>query len=274
MSADLRSRYGGWALVTGASSGIGEAFAEALAARSFPLALVARRKERLEALAERLRAAHGVETLVVVQDLSEREACDHVAEAVGDREVGLLVSNAGFGFSGRFAEGDADADERMVAVNCSAVVGLAHRFLPPMLRRRRGGMVVVSSVAGCQPTPWFAVYGATKAFDLAFAEALWSELKGTGVDVIALAPGETRTEFAAKAHAKREFGGLEPRRVAEAALRAIGRRPSLVPGFVDKLAAASHRFFPRGFTANATGAVLARNLLLTTSDELRRRPYR
>jgi short-subunit dehydrogenase len=274
VNADLRARYGGWALVTGASSGIGEAFAEALAERGFPLVLVARRRDRMEALAERLAKAHGVETLVVTEDLAQPGACDRVRVAAGDREVGLLVNNAGFGFSGRFAENDADDDDEMVAVNCAAVVRLTHLFLPPMLLRGRGAVVVVASVAGYQPTPWFAVYGATKAFDLHFAEALADELKHSGVHVIALSPGETRTEFHERAHAKRQFSGMTPRAVVESALRGLGRRRSVVPGLGNKLMAFSHRLFPRAFVASVTASILARKLLLTGASELRRRPYR
>jgi hypothetical protein len=273
MARDLRERYGGWALVTGASSGIGEAFAEALAARGFPVALVARRRDRLDALAARLAAAHRVETLVVVEDLCEHGACERVAQAVGGREVGFLVNNAGFGFSGRFAEADADTDERMVALNCAAVVRMTHLCLPPMLARGRGAVVVVASTAGYQPTPWFAVYGATKAFDLSFAEALWCELRGTGVDVLALSPGSTVTEFHENAHAKQSPGGQDPRDVVATALAALGRKPSVVPALVNKLTAFAHRLFPRRFVANVTGSVLARHLLRTSSSQLRRRPY-
>ena len=270
----MRDRYGGWALVTGASSGIGESFAEALAARGFPVVLVARRKDRLDALAARLAQQHKVETLVVAEDLSSSGACERVCDAVAAREIGVLVNNAGFGSSGRFAEEDAATDEQMIALNCSAVVRMTHLLLPPMLGRRRGAVVVVASTASFQATPWFAVYGATKAFDLMFAEALWCELRGTGVDVVAVCPGETRTEFHERAHAKRQFRGLEPGFVAETALRSLGRRPSVVPGLVSKLTSYAHRFFSRRLVTNATGAVLARELLLTSSSELRKRPYR
>jgi len=259
--------------VTGASSGIGKAFAEALAARGFPLVLVARRKDRLDALAARLAAAHKVETLVVVADLAKRGACEAVRDAVGAREVGVLVNNAGFGFSGRFAENDAKDDEEMIAVNCTAVVRLTHLFLPPMLARGRGALVVVASTASFQPTPWFAIYGATKAFDLHFAEALWCELQGSGVDVLGVAPGETRTEFHERAHAKRQFAGMTPQFVVERSLAALGHGPSVVPGWKGKLISWAHRFFPRRFVLRCTAAVLAKDLLVTTSDELRARPY-
>lgn len=273
MSKDLHSRYGGWALVTGASSGIGEALALAAAARGFPVVLVARRRDRLEALAARIAAEHRVETLVVAEDLSQRGACERVRDAIGAREVGLLVNNAGFGFSGRFAENDAEDDEQMIAVNCASVVRLTHLFLPAMLARGRGGVVVVASVAGYQATPWFAIYGATKAFDLFFAEALASELRGTGVEVVAVSPGETRTEFHERAHAKRQFRGHEPSYVAEVALRALGRKDTVVPGLLNKVQSVLARFFPRRFATGVTGLVLAKMLLKAGPGELRRRPY-
>jgi uncharacterized protein len=270
---DLRTRCGGWALVTGASSGIGASFAVAAAKRGFPVVLVARRRERLDVLARKLADEHRVETLVVDLDLGKPGACERVRDAVGDREIGLLVNNAGFGTSGRFAEQDADVDDEMIALNCAAVVRLTHLFLPPMLARGRGGVVVVASVAGFQPDPWFAVYGATKAFDLQFAEALWCELRGTGVDVVAVSPGETRTEFHERAHAKRQFRGMSPDFVAERALAGLGGGPSVVPGLLSKAIAYAHRFFPRRVVAHVSAAVLARELLTTSASELRRRPY-
>lgn len=274
MGGGLLARYGGWALVTGASSGLGECYAEALAAEGYPVVLVARRTDRLAALAERLRGSFGVETLVVAEDLADPAAPARVAAAVGGREVGLLVNNAGFGYSGRFVDGDPAEDARMVALNCGAVVALAHLFLPPMLRRGRGAMVVVASVAGHQPTPWFAVYGATKAFDLMFAEALWEETRGSGVDVLAVSPGSTRTEFSVRAHFDRPPEGDDPRDVVTTSLARLGRGPGVVTGFPNKVAAFLHRIVPRSFAAKATGRVLARDLLRTTPEELRKRPLR
>jgi short-subunit dehydrogenase len=269
----LSDRYGGWALVTGASSGLGEHFAEALAEQGFPLVLTARREDRLHALAERLSQAHGVETLVVPLDLTLADAAERLLAAVGEREVGVLVNNAGFGFSGRFSDQPAERDVRMVAVNCAAPVALTHAFLPGMLRRKRGAIVVVASVAGFQPTPFFAVYGATKAFDLALAEALADELRGSGVDVLALCPGETETEFAEHAHFGRGPGGMKPRPVVDAALRGLGRKHVVVPGALNKISAFLHRLLPRRWVAAATGKVLAKELLRTTATELRHKPY-
>lgn len=271
MTRDLAARYGGWALVTGASSGIGAAYVEALAERRFPVVLVARRADKMQELAAAVRSRHGVETLVVAADLAEPAAVGAIADAVGDREIGFLVNNAGFGYSGRFADRDADDDVRMVQVNCTAVVAMTHRFLPAMLARRRGAVVIVASIAGYQPTPWFAVYGATKAFDLMLAESLWSELRGTGVDVIALSPGRTRTEFSIRAHFDRPPDGADPRSVVEASLGRLGRAPSVVPGVGNKFTAFLHRLVPRAFAAETTGRVLAKELLRTTPDALRRK---
>ncbi len=272
MAPDLHERYGGWALVTGASSGLGEIFAEELAARGFPVALVARRRERLDEIAARIARERGVQTLVVEQDLAAPDAGARIEAAMADRPVGVLVANAGFGFSGRFADREEASDASMVTVNCTSVVDLTHRLLRPMLARRRGGVIVVSSTAGFQPTPWFALYGATKAFVLHFAEALAVELRGSGVDVLALCPGETRTEFATHAHFGKAPGGMDPRPVVVAALRGLGRRTVVVPGAVNKLTAFSHRLLPRRWVAAITGAVLARALLRTTSAALRRGP--
>jgi uncharacterized protein len=273
MTRDLRAQYGGWALVTGASSGIGACFAESLARRGFPVVLVARRRHRLDELATRLHAEHGVETHVVDLDLAQPASIARLADAVGDREVGLVVANAGFGYSGRFADLAEEDYVRMVQLNCTGVVALVRRFLPPMLRRGRGGVVVVSSLAGHQPTPWFTVYGATKAFDLALAEGLWSELRGTGVDVLALCPGTTETEFSSQAHFDRPPHGADPREVVETCLARLGRGPSVVTGLQNKVAALLHRFVPRSVAANATGSVLARELLRAPPSELRRRSW-
>jgi uncharacterized protein len=193
------------ALVTGASSGIGEQFARQLAARGYNLVLVARRADRLEKLASEL----PTDAKVVACDLASDSA------SLGGRvqelgaEIDLLVNNAGFGTSGPFLENEPARDAEEVRLNCEAVVTLCHAFLPGMLERRRGGVINVASTAGMQPIPYEAVYAATKAFAISFTDALHTELRGTGVRVMAVNPGPVPTEW-------QEVAGYEPDRPAPA----------------------------------------------------------
>jgi short-subunit dehydrogenase len=179
------------ALITGASSGIGEEFARQLAGRGYDLILVARRKDRLEQLSEQLpTTAHAIEC-----DLTtEAVALSGKVEQLGV-DVDLLVNNAGFGLRGHFIELDAKREAEMVRVNCEAVVTLTHAFLPPMVERRRGGVITVASTAGMQPLPYEATYGASKAFAISFMEALWMELRDTGVRILVVNPGPVKTEW-------------------------------------------------------------------------------
>jgi uncharacterized protein len=179
------------ALVTGASSGIGEQFARQLAARGHDLVLVARRADRLERLAGEL----PTDAQVVACDLATDAAS--LAERVDELgvQVDLLVNNAGFGTSGPFVESDAAREAEEVRLNCEAVVTLCHAFLPGMVERRRGGVINVASSAGMQPIPYEAVYAATKAFALNFTDALHTELRGSGVRVMSVNPGPVPTEW-------------------------------------------------------------------------------
>jgi len=179
------------ALVTGASSGIGEQFARQLSARGHELVLVARRSERLEQLASELPGAAHVVTCDLATEAHDLRAR---VDALG-LEIGLLVNNAGFGTHGPFVEQEAGREAEEVRVNCEAVVTLTHAFLPPMVERGRGGVIVVASTAGMQPIPYQAVYAATKAFALSFTDALHMELKGTGVRVMSVNPGPVPTEW-------------------------------------------------------------------------------
>lgn len=183
------------ALITGASSGIGEAFARRLAADGFSLALVARREDRLRDLADQLESRHDVDVEVLVADLTRKEGLESCAELVGRVPPDLAVINAGFGSTGAFAEAEIGREADMVRLNCVAVVDLAGRVLPGMLSRGRGDLIVVSSAAAFQPIPFMATYAATKAFELHFVRSLVPELRGTGVRAIAVCPGPTRTEF-------------------------------------------------------------------------------
>ena len=182
-------------LVTGASSGLGEQFARQLAARGSNLVLVARSADRLAALADELRARHRVTATAMPADLSLADDVSRVAAAAATTKVDVLVNNAGFGTYGTFAGLDANREHDEVMVNAVAVVDLAHAVLPGMLASRRGGIITVASSIAFQPSPGQAVYGATKAFALAFSEALWAETRGSGVRILALCPGPVATGF-------------------------------------------------------------------------------
>lgn len=235
-------------LITGASSGIGEAFARRYASLGRDLIVVARRTERLEQLAEELRAAHQISVLTITADLSTNEGCTTVSEVVSSAqwEVEGLVNNAGFGVLGKFEEIDPQRTLEMVDLNCRAVVALTQGFLPQMKARGKGEIIIVSSVVGALPAPWFSVYAATKSFDLYFGEALHGECEGTGVKVLTVLPGLTRTEFQASS-GMRDYHS--PYRTAEqvvtTALAALGKKSIVVDGMMNKLLIHGTRFLPR-----------------------------
>jgi hypothetical protein len=194
---DLNEWKGDWALVTGASSGIGKAFAERIAASGLNLVLVARRRERLEALASALASAHGVETRVVALDLAAQEAPRRLRQELGNAgiRVRLLVNNAGFGVWGRFEAAPAETYDRMVRLNVEALPTLCHQFLGDLASHRSGAVINVSSAAALQPVPYMAAYAATKAFVQSFSLALYEEWRERGIYVQTLVPGPTSTEF-------------------------------------------------------------------------------
>jgi short-subunit dehydrogenase len=247
--------YGGWAVVTGASAGIGQAFARRLAAAKIDTVLVARRQERLAALADELAQRHGTQSRILAEDLEHDDAVERIAEQTKDLDVGILINNAGFSAAGRFERVPLDRHAAMIKVNCIAVAGLAHVFLPRMKARGRGAIVIVASAAGYQPLPLAGTYGATKAFDLMLAEALWSENRGSGVDVLGLSPGPVDTEFQAVA-GETSHPGATPESVVDVALGALGRKPSVVAGGFNKARAWSVRLAPRALVARMAFGVM------------------
>jgi short-subunit dehydrogenase len=241
------------AVVTGASAGLGVEFARQLSAQGQQLVLVARRKERLEALADELGNARAVEL-----DLSRPGAAGQLmADIIRHGEtVELLVNNAGFGLSGPFAELDAKRQREMIDLNCGALAELAHAVLPAMIERKAGGILNVASTAAFQPGPGMAVYFATKAFVLSFSEALHDEMKRHGVRVSCLCPGPTRTEF-------RSVSGFDPKgpvgkisadaaSVVRTGLEGLARNKAVVvPGLANKVISQTHRIFPRAVMRRA-----------------------
>ena len=242
-------------VVTGGSMGIGEVFARELDARGARLVLVARSQKTLEALAAQLKNAQ-----VIALDLARPGAAREVFDEVQRRglEVDVLINNAGFATFGGFAETSLERQRDEVQLNVTALVELTHHFLP-MLERRQGGVINVASTAAFQPTPYMAIYGATKAFVLSFSEALWAEYRGRGVRVLALCPGATKTNFFNVAGEQAAVGAkAEPEAVVQLALRSFDRNRSyVVHGFGNYLTAASSRFATRAFTAKLSARVLA-----------------
>ncbi|AKU89982.1 3-oxoacyl-[acyl-carrier protein] reductase [Vulgatibacter incomptus] len=241
-------------MITGASSGIGEAFARALATRGMHLVLAARREERLLALADALAKAHGVETRVVPVDLRQPFGPATLwREAGRDREIHLLVNNAGFGLQGRFEDLPTERQLDLVRLNVNAVVELTALFLPAMQDRGEGGVINVSSAVAFQPVPLMAAYAASKAFVLSFSEALWSENLDLGVRVQALCPGGSPTEFQAVAGTRLPgLGVLPAAAIVEQSLHGLeGGRSVVVPGLANKGAPFAARILPRELMARA-----------------------
>ena len=239
-TGSLRDRYGPWALVTGGSSGIGRAFAFALAAGGMDCLLVSDEPEELDATCRELRAVSGVCAESLAVDLAEPDAVEQVVAATGGRELGMLVSNASFGRIGPFDSFDLDTYRRMLAVNAGAYLGLTLSFLPAMRARGRGAMVIVSSLNSLVPgIGQSVVYSATKAFDTSLACGLWQETLGTGVDVLLVVPGPTRTRFQEKAGTKVASWAMEPEEVVEGALPCLGRDLIHIAGTANQLLASS-----------------------------------
>lgn len=247
----MREKYGPWAVVTGASEGIGRAFAQELAARGFSVVLVARRREALEAVA----ASLGTPSVIVAADLSTGEGLSAVRTACADLDVGLLVASAGFGTSGRFVDGDLARELAMIDVNCRAVAVLAHHFGSRFAQRGRGGLVLMSSLVAFQGVPRAANYAATKAYVQSLAEGLRVELAPFGVDVISSAPGPVRSGFERLADMRMSMAEA-PASVAGETLDALGRRGTVRPGWLSKALEWALTFLPRWGRVRMMGVVM------------------
>jgi short-subunit dehydrogenase len=246
------------ALVTGASSGLGEEFARQLARRHANLVLTARSRDKLELLAADLARVNGVSVQVIVQDLAEPDGALALARELKERGIVVdhLINNAGFGTAGRFESMEAEREARMVRVNAESIVVLSRALLRSMLERRCGGILNVASTAAHQPTPFMTTYGATKAFVLSFTLALAEELRGSGVRALALCPGPVPTGFQAAASipsgAVVSFATLDAHTVVERALDAYARRAVLkTPGFVNGAQTLASKLLPRSFIVRA-----------------------
>jgi short-subunit dehydrogenase len=224
---------------------------------------VARRGERLLALKQELEAAHGVTVLPITLDITTPDAAQQVAQIVEAHgmAVDVLVNNAGYGLLGSLEFPERARVLGMVDLNCRAVVDFTYQFLPSMKARKKGAVIIISSIVGTVPAPWFAVYGATKSFDLYFGEALWGECVGTGVDVVTVLPGLTRTEFQGGA-GLREYHSpyRSAQQVVDSALAALGKKTIVVDGVFNKLLAHGSRFLPRGLLVMLSRFVMRKEL--------------
>ena len=263
MRRDFQSRYGPWALVTGASSGIGKEFAVQLAERGMNLVLVARRKPLLEAIAQSLRETKGIQAKTVDADLSLPAATERIADATKGLEIGLLVSNAGVELHGPFLDQDPVLGTGLVQLHAVTPMRLAHYYGGLMRQRGRGGIIFVSSTTGCGGTPYLATYSATKAYLLIFGESLHYELRKHNIDVTVVVPGITRTamtENAARSgvdFSRIPLPWMEVAPVVTAGLDALGKDSFVIPGAINKLVVlVARRLLPRKRGVNAYGRML------------------
>ncbi|MBK8261934.1 MAG: SDR family oxidoreductase [Nannocystis sp.] len=255
----------GYALITGASSGIGVDLARELARAGHPLVLVARRGDRMQALAEEIQRDTGHDVLVLARDLSAPNAAAEVHAAITERQLALdvLVNNAGYGMQGRFLDMDFAAVEAMIRVNAITLSHLTQLCARDMAARGRGYVLNVASAAAFLPSPYVSAYAATKSYVLGFSEALRFELQGSGVSVTTLYPGITRTEFnqvaGARTPAIMDLSILSAAQVAQIGVRAMfRRRRAVVPGVINKVNAFFSGVLPRGWVTWMAGGLLAR----------------
>ena len=258
-SAFLR-RFGPWALVTGASSGIGAEFARQLADQGFNLVLVARRKQRLDDLAQRLNADTKSQIKVIAVDLTHPDFLQVILDETDSIEVNLLVNNAGFGLAGKFIEHELGRELDLLNVNCRAPLLLSHVFARQMARRKRGGIIMVSSVSGYVATPFEASYAASKVYELFLAESLRYELRNDGIEVLALCPGSTDTEFHHLAGSP-AVAAMAVKPVVHAALQKLGKKPITIPGWHNRLLVGLLKLTPRRLHTFFAGRVMQKLII-------------
>jgi hypothetical protein len=248
-------------LITGASSGIGKAFAETLSGRGANVILVARSRDKLMSLASEIKKQSKVKAEVIVADLSDPKAPARVHAAVTKKgyQIDVLINNAGFGTQGQFHTLPAEVEQKEVMLNAAAVVQLTHLFLPGMVKKKNGIIINIASAAAFEPLAFMAVYGATKAFVLSFSEALWAEYRKRGIHILVVCPGPIETNFSKVVGTEaRNFGKRRTSQsVVETTLRALERGKSYtVDNRLMYFAVQSIRLLPRGFVAKLTARIM------------------
>lgn len=240
----LKENYGVWALVTGASSGIGLELAEQLASAGLNLVICARNKARLQEIENQIRRRYNVEIMSVAADMSDLSAIDNLIQQIQHLGIGLLILSAGYGTSGLFKDASVHTEINMLHVNCEAVLQLTHHYTQQFVAKGGGGIILLSSMVAFQGVPYAAHYAATKAYVQSLAEALFYELKPFGVDVLAAAPGPVQTGFAGRAN-MRMSQALRPSEIGVPILKALGRTNTVLPGMLTKILVYALRTVPR-----------------------------
>ena len=245
-NGDFRTRYGGWALVAGASEGLGAEYATQLAARGLNLVLIARRETLLEELGAQLTREYTIEVRTLPLDLAREDTGSVVAGATGDIEIGLLVYNAALSMIGPYFEIALEDHLKEIAINCRAPLTLSYLLGQHMLKRRRGGIILMSSLSSSQGSPLITNYSATKAYNRLLAEGLWDELRSEGIDVLACSASAVSTPgYHASTPSRSSVSAMTPRAVVSETLAALGKQPVVIPGWTNRLAnVVMQRFIP------------------------------
>lgn len=256
----FKDRYGSWALVAGASAGLGEAFAEQIAAKGLNVALVARRESLLNELRDKLTTTYHVEVRTIPLDLARDDAPSVISEALNDVEVGLLVYNAALSVIGPFLDRPLEDHLNEIAINCRTPMSLTYNFGKQMQARKRGGIILMSSLSALQGSANIANYTATKAYNTLLAEGLWEELRREGVDVLACLAGAVSTQNYMDSLSNGSgspAGAMTPSAVVAQTLAALGKEGSFIPGFSSKAAAfVMRRLMPHGLAVRIMGRVM------------------
>ena len=259
--SDFAGRYGSWALIAGASEGIGAEYAEQLAARGLNLVLVARRAELLQSLASELSQKYNIETKTMPLDLSANDAVEQMIEQTKGSEIGLMVYNAAFSAIGPFLERSLENHIKEVNTNAFTPLKLVYFFAQPMLARSRGGIVLMSSLSAFQGSAYISTYAATKAFNIVLAEGLWEEWRGRGVDVLVCVSGAVKTPNYVASEPEKTGGlgdmTIKPDQVVREALNALGKGPYVIPGRMNRISSFVMRHvLPRRLTIQFMGRIL------------------
>lgn len=256
----LLQLYGPWALVTGASSGIGEQFANQLAEKGFQLLITARNEGRLQALQQKLQRDYGVEVKFIVVDLANEGAVQTILDGCAGLDIGLLINNAGYGYKGCFDQQAVSDIKAMIQVNSLVPMALTHSLLAKLRARKRSGIIFTGSIEGEMALPHSSAYAASKSFIHSLGGGLWEEERNNGVDVLVLAPGSTDTNAPISQGISRDqlVGLMSPGKVALQALASLGKRPLLIPGIHNRIFVRLLRWLPRATALRMAGAGMAR----------------